>query len=521
MQTTSEQFTTHAQADIRPLTWRCFISFEKEYDAAITFFTIGVSAIGGGDFIPGNGDVVQEWDKYIYDDFTNRIMSIEWSREVEQFASITMGMADIVLDNHDDYFTTGSGSAIDGHILPYRPVRLLAGFGDEAIPVFIGLTARMPIIDEVNKTATFHCIDYMYSLMNRPLLESSLYTDMYTDEILDELFQLAGLTSVQLELDHGLVAYPYVYFKKDTKLITAVKKLLEVEAGRIYMDENGVIHFKNRQNYTSTPVHTFTPYKDIIAFSTRKEDEIINVVEIKGAVKEVRPKQAFYYLDGTISPETAILVPANSSAIFWAEFQSVVTSVDTPVISATATTSNFSVNRASDGSSTEDTTDVTVSAATLFTDTYKLTFANSGNVDLYVYKLELFGTPVADVETIFVREEDATSIAAYDERILSLSSEMFQSRTEAESRALSILHDWSTFGGVNQMQVKGSMAFQLDDTVRVNLYDNIQDYKITKITNQIKQPARYTQILWLRKFDPDTYFTIGVSAIGGSDVIAP
>src|SRR5689334_6036196 len=100
MRNVSEEFTRLSRADVRPIITGVKMSFPKEFDDSITFFTIEQSAIGGNDFIPGETSVVQEWDKYEYTDYSSRIIAVEWSREVEKFFSVTMAMADIVLDNH-------------------------------------------------------------------------------------------------------------------------------------------------------------------------------------------------------------------------------------------------------------------------------------------------------------------------------------------------------------------------------------------------------------------------------------
>src|SRR3989304_6220941 len=122
MQDTSERFLERSRQDMRPLAWGCRISFDKQFDDDIDFFTIQTSVIGGGDFIPASSsDVVQEWDKYQYTDYSDRVMDISLTRQREPLGSITLSMADIVLRNDDDHFTPGKGSEIDDFILPGRP----------------------------------------------------------------------------------------------------------------------------------------------------------------------------------------------------------------------------------------------------------------------------------------------------------------------------------------------------------------------------------------------------------------
>src|SRR5437868_6482580 len=107
MQSVSGNFTGASSAPMRKLNRAVKMSFLKTYAAGVNFFTIGVSTIGGGDIIRGSGNVVQEWDKYNYSDFSNRIIDIEYNREsaIDPNVPVVVATADITLDNHDDYFT--------------------------------------------------------------------------------------------------------------------------------------------------------------------------------------------------------------------------------------------------------------------------------------------------------------------------------------------------------------------------------------------------------------------------------
>lgn len=515
MQTVSGQFTSYAQGDIRPLAYMVKLAFDKTFDNNIDFFTIGDSLIGGSDFIPGTGDVVQEWDKYQYADYSSRVIDVEWERETEQIGGVQMAMADVVFNNYDDYFTPGGGSEIENYILPYRPIRILSGFANELIPGFIGITEKMPVIDEKAKTATFHCIDFLYTLLNRPLLESTMLQNKRTDEVISTLFQLAGLLSVQLDLDEGINFIDFTYFEKGTKLINAINELVDAEQGKLYMDENGVITFKNRQNYNNEVVYNFDAYNNIIDVKTRKEDDIRNVVEIRGSVREVQPIQKIWQL-----PQ-AVFIAAGESKEYWADLQEPVTTVDDPVFINDATTSSFNVNTLSDGTGTQNVTDVTLTASDIFGKSFKMTFANSGSADLYITEIILFGTPAPIVKNIYVREQDATSVAKYDERVISIDNDFLQDEDFAQSKALIILDDFAEYGSIQELDVKGSMALQIDDTIRVNLFNRIGNYKITKITNKISFPAKFTQILRVKDFTARTYFRIGDSLIGGDDQISP
>lgn len=491
------------------------MSFERSYDVDIDFFTVGVSTIGGPDIIKGDGDVVQEWDKYEYTDFSQRLIAMEWTRQEDPINSVSLAIADFELNNTDDIFTPQAGSSIDEFILPFRPVKLFCGFKNEGVPGFIGLTEKMPIVDQRDKTARFHCIDFLYSLFNRPLDETIVMTDSSTDIVLDQLFQLAGLTSTQYQLDTGFNIVRFVYFPKGMKMGDAVNELMEAEQGRLYMDETGIIRFKNRQNFSDTPVWTFTPH-NILDIQTEHEASLYNVVEIISKVRVVQQIQKAWQLS------IPVTVPAGGEVEVWADFEDPVTTVNDPAYSANEVpNSYFLVNTREDGTGETHASNVTLSSSDLFHNSMKLTFANAGAVDYYLTDIVLWGTPARIVKEIYVREEDAASIAKYDERVLTIENNFIQREDEAYSKARILLDDYSEFGNVKTLIVKGNPALQIGDAIEVILPGiGSQIFTISRITNRYAN-GQYTQILTVKQRDPQHYFTVGESLIGGTDVIAP
>lgn len=517
MQSTSVDFVNHATKDLREVDFGVLMSFPKVYNASITRAQAELPLTGPrSKTIYHTSVITQEWDKYTFSDFTDRVITIEWTRSVELFSSVVAAMADIVLDNTDDYFTPGAGSAINDYILPYRPIRIYAGWQNKLVPVFIGVTEKMPVIDENAKTATFHCVDFLYTLYNRPLDESVMYTGSRVDQILEGLFGQFDILPTQLDLDQANSTPPYAFFPKGMKLIEALTKLMQAEQGRLFMDEEGVITFKNRQNYSNTAVMNFNMYDSIKDIATTRQDDIINVIEIQGQIREVQPNQPYWEASSSIE------VPPNDSVDVWAEFNDPVSTVDDPVYATSALTSSFSVNSASDGSGTDDAVNVTLTASDILGGTtFKMTFTNASAGTLYITALKLYATPIPVIKNLYIREQTDSSVAKYDERILSIQNDLFQDETDAQSFAIVVLADYPEVGKPQEIDVKGSPALQIDDTIRINNYDNIDDYKITKIVNKINYPINFEQRLQVKAYEPIQYFTIGVSMIGGTDQIHP
>jgi len=513
MQTTTSAFSQKANGAMRRITHRALMSFPRQYLPSVTFFTIGVSTIGGSDIIKGVGDVVAEWDKYQYDDYSYRIKSIEVTRQEENFNSTTLAQADVVMENHDNYFTPNRGSVIDEFILPYRPIKLAGGFGFEAVPQFVGLTEKMPSVEEKSKTISLHCIDFMYSLFNRPLDQAVMYQDMRTDEILAALLVAFGISPTQYQFDIGFNIIAFAFFDKGSKFGDVVKKLMQAEMGRFYMDEEGVIRFKNRQNYSSSPVWFFNE-SNIIDIQTSKQDDIINVVEIKANVREVQANQKFWEL------QSAVRVPAGSSLTLWADFEDPVTTVDDPVYITSATTSLYTTNTAEDGSGSAVSSNFSLSGNTQFSKSYQMEFTNTNSFDVFITTLELFARPAKIVKELYIREEDSTSVGKYDERVLTIENEFFNDEGEAQSKAKIILDDESEYANTYILTVKGNPALQIGDAVNVSVFGSADVFVIKKFVNRW-EAGKFSQILTVKKKTFRTFFTVGISTIGGVDVIAP
>lgn len=504
MQSVSAGFNAVAAAAIRKPAWRLFLAFDKTLDPDITFFTIGESLIGGPDFIPGTGDVVQEWDKYPYTDYSDRVISMEWQREETIPSSLTLAFGDIVLDNSDGLFTPGGDSDIAEFILPYRPVRILSGFGSELVPQFIGLTEKMPEVNEKTKTVRFHVIDYLSALMKRPLDEAVIYQDMRVDEILAELFELVGLLPTQYEFDEAFVTIPFAYFDADTKLGDAVKKLVQADLGSMFLSETGVLRYRGRQNFDDTPVLNFDR-SNTFEFKTRTQSDIINVVTVKADVRSVQPNQLIYTLSEPLR------VGAGQTAEMIADFQDPVVSVDAPV---------YVANTMADGSGTDATGDISVDSQTNFAKASKLVFENGGVTDAYITQMTLYGEPAQVTSKITVREEAASSVGAYDEQVLPIDNEYIQDESTARSLALLLLSQFAEFGAAYEAEVHGNPALQLDDQVGFDITSPEPDYAIIKIQNRL-QGSRFRQFLRVKSRTGLSFFTIQSSLIQGGDVIAP
>jgi hypothetical protein len=518
MQEVTSSLYVKTKAQLRKLCWVCFISWTKAFNAGVTFFTIGSSTIGGIDIIKGMGDVVQEWDKYAYTDFSNRIINFEWTREQDPYiGGAVLSIADIVLDNHDDYFTPNQpGSPLGANILPWRPVRLYAGFGNEVVPVFVGLIENMPNIDTKAKIVTIHCIDFLQSIFNYPLDQALILQNNRTDQIISTLLQLAGLGPTQMSLDTGQSLIPFFFANKGDKLGPILRALASAEMGKIYMDENGVIRFLNRTNWlANTSISWVFNRGNTLERRTTTDENIINVVDIKADVRTLQANIKFWDL------AAPILIPPLSSVVIWADLNDPAVTIDTPVYVTGATTSSYTTNVEADSSGLPYNANITLSSISKFAKSAKMTFANShATIPIYITGIALFGTPAPATSVAYDRVEDATSVAAYDERPLTIENDFIQDTSTAHSISTIIIEDNKAFSPVRELDVVGVPQLQVGDTVIISDEKVTDTYSVTKIVSKMVQ-TQFTQTLSVVKKIMRTYFRPGISSIGGADAIAP
>ncbi len=524
MQTVSSQFTARTEKDVQNLTSAALISFDKQFDPAIDFLEIGVSEIGGSDIIKGDSNVLQESDKYVYGDYSDRVLSIEYDREtVPPTNPYTMATATIILDNYDDIFTpTNPNSDLYPNVVPRRPIRIYVGYKGENIPVFIGLTEKKPELNERQKTATFRCIDFMSAIMGTPLLEEVMYVDMRTDEVIQALLESTGLIASQFDLDTGTQRIPFAYFKKDSKLGDAIKDICEFELGNLSMTETGRIKFENRTNwYSNTRVWDFDIEDSVIEPKNGTEDKIINVVEVTSNARSVQEKRVVYDRD------TSDKVEAGETLEVFIDFKD--DDGDLPVISANDPTlgfdsadSHYTANTMQDGSGSAY-TDLDLISTSLFSTGMKLVFENTGSSTAYLTDLIIWGEPAPVTTRLFLRIQDDDSVGdrdGYEEKIHKVENNYIQDQTTAITLATILLQDRASEQDQKELLVVGVPQLQVGDVVGYIDENSDEDYFVTRI-NGIFNTSGFKQYLKLSKRIINIYFRIEISTIGGSDPLGP
>lgn len=518
MQIVPNGFNALADGDVRPLSWGLLISFDKQFDDDITFFTLNQSVLNGTDILaPTEDNPLQAWDLYEYLDYTDRVIFMSWERELEFPYSIVSAIADFQVNNYDKYFTPGSGSPISADNLPKRPVRLLSGFANTLLPQFVGLTQGMPEVDEDNRLATFTALDFLTQIFGMKIRNTIAMANVSTDVVLANIFTQFGLATDQYDLAPARNVIPFLFFERDQMTAgDVIRKLMEAEMGMLWLDEQGIIRFRPRLEQPSTPSYLFDS-ENIISLATSGDDEIINSVTITTDVRVLQEFQVVYSKD--VGSTQLNVVPAGGTYVFSAELKDPCLSIEVPVYGEVTDVSWFT---ADDALGNPVSSGVSVISTELKTNTYEVTIQNTNPFSVNINQMELWGQPgkQVSVEPIIYENIETESVEKYEVQDLPIDNNFIQSVDQARSLALTILDEYSQYADIIEIEVKGNPAIQLSDIIEVDHENYTGQYRVIGIKNKL-QDQKYTQILRAKKYTPRHWFTLNQSILNGSDVLAP
>ncbi len=524
MQIVPSWYNALANGNIRPHTWGAYISFTKEYDDAITFFTLNVSQLDGTDILSTSVDnPLQDWDLYEYTDFSERVIYQSVQRELEFPYSVVNSIADFSLNNYDNYFTPNAGSPIEGFILPKRPVRLLQGLSTALLPQFVGLTQGMPKISRDDGTATFTAMDFLTQIYSMPIRNTEAMQDVRTDEVLADIFTQFGLSPSQYDLGRGRNVIKFLFFEKNQQTAgDVIRPLMQAEGGLLWLDEEGIIKFRSRLEQPDTSSYTFDS-DSIVLLNTSGDDQIINHVIINTDVREVQEYQTVYSKKTTDS--TLNVIPAGGSNVFIADLQDPLLTVEEPVYGLNAGVSWFTATEA-DG--TEVTGGISITSVELKTNTYEMTIENANGFDVNIDQMNLWAQPAKriSVEPIVYENKDQDSIDKYETQgggtntPMEITNNFVQDVDTARSLALTILDEYSEYADIIEFEAKGNSAIQLGDINTIDYENYDGEYRVIGINNKL-QDSKYTQIIKARRYAPRDWFTLDVSELNGVAVLAP
>lgn len=524
MQVVPQLFHDMANNSVIPLDWEFSASFDKSFDDDVAFFTLDVSELDGVDILgSSDNNPIQEWDKYNYTKYRDRVISMEWQRTLDFPYSVQSAIADVTLNNYDDYFTPNSGSPIDDYILPKRPMRIYAGFQNtENLSQLVGLSQGSPELSESEKTASFHILDFLSEMFNMDLSSTIAMRDVRTDEVLDAIFQQFGLLPSQYNLAKGRNIIPFLFIEKGTNAGEVFRQLMQAEMGKLWLDEQGILRFEQRLMTGETSVITFDE-TNIIDFQDTQDDEIINDIRITSNVRKVFDFQPIFTnaqstSNYTFSVESSFKIPASSTAFY------PYASLDDPAISATVPTNGRQTDtswftaRKSNGTIVNS--GVSITFTQLNTSSYTMLFENTNGFDVYIDQIEVWGEPARIVNELRYRAYDDVSVGKYGNQVLEINNDFFGNEANCNAFADYVLESYKDYAGIVEITVKGDPSMQLGDIATVNYKNTNGTYKIIDTKLKMENFALQTTIR-ARKYTIYDWFVLDQSELDGTDILAP
>lgn len=515
----STAFHNEAKGQVIQPVVRGFISFTKNISSSTKFFQIGSSKVNGTDILkPSESNPIQLWDKYDYTDYSDRLVKAEWSRSIEFPYTVQTAIADLTFDNHDLYFLPYSNSAISNYNLPGRPTRISAGYAiNGVIPQLVGTTQGVVKIDDANKTATYHIVDFLGSIAEQSLASVISMRNVRTDEALAAIVQQFGVLPSQYSFDKGTNQIPFVFFDTDVTAGEAIRKLVQAEGGRFWLDELGILRFQSRVNTPGSYVAAFSE-GDIIKISPSTNAKVVNYVNIKADIREVQEWQSVYTKSssGNSIDTNLWVVPANSSHTWEANLTDPCYDLVTPLLGKNSAVSWFTA-RAANG--TEVTSGVSITATATHTNSYSMTFRNTNNFPVEIDEIELWGEPAKVIDSIDLEMYDDVSLPKYGKQMMQITDNQFiQSYSQAQAVAKNMLYKYGSYCETVELEIKGDVSLQLGDVIRIagpyhGAYNST--YMIESISHCV-QAGLLTTKMTVQEFRTINYFKLNTHKLNST-----
>lgn len=528
MISTTNVFNAVADGTIRPLALNAKISFTKQRSLSVDWFVLDQSELDGSDILATDpDDSIQLWDAYEWEDYTSDVIGMSWSRSVEFPYNVQSAFCDLQLNNTSQKYTyDNSSSPLYGNILPKRPMRTYAGFKKsgyiETVPVFVGLTQKMPKYSGLNdSTATFSAHDFLSEIADTQLNQTVMLRDVRTDEAIATILDTYGMDASMYNLAHGLNVIPFVVFESGLNAGNILEKLVQAENGKLWLDEKGIIRFEPRTaDVGKTSVMTFDD-ENIIEITPSRTDGIVNRVKITSDIRAVQDSQPIFSMANEngyqqLASDDSYRIESLGNKDVWISFDDPIWSATlSPVLDGNPDDSYFTAfDLAGDPVSSGIT-----ATGYLFSDSMKITFTNTNNFAVSISFLEIWGQPAKVVDTIKYNAYDSDSVDKFGEMILEISdNDYFGSYNNADSYATNILKTRAGYSPTMNLKVKGNPALQLGDIIHVD-YKYIGDYKVVGIKSSITNGGGFTQELTVERTEIMMPFILDESQLDGADVL--
>jgi len=493
------------------------ISWLRSQNTTRSACVVDSSTVDGPDLILGQSSVITQPDYFDYFNEDIHAINLEYDRSIDEpTGGIAYTLADVLLDNTSLRFTPDYNATVGTALLPNRPIKMLMGFTingtDRLLPIVYG-TTRDVREEKTGRTVSVSAYDYIYYI-NNYRLESTIYENKRTDEIIADILNTMGFAENQYNLDEGLNVIPFAWFEKNQTAGSRIRQLMESEEGTFYQDEAGVIQFKNRRTILSAPynasVWTINP-EDILYWEADRSAQTINRAIVSADVRSVKSSREVWRL-GAYE-----ILPNASTTEIWVTFEDPVTSINALVEGV-----DYFANTKTDGSGTDVSSSISV-VVTVFTTSAKVEVTNSHGSDVALTFLKLSGTPATIDSLIEEVYEDTDSQDDYGQQPYVIENDYINSQSFAYYLARAMVRKYKdprrrirlTVMAVPQLQLLDRVAVKDRDT------DTSTDYRLMRIQGTMS-PFGFYQTLTLREItglEAESPSIVDTSVVDSTDVV--
>lgn len=310
----SEKFLNYTNGQLIRFRPNLKISFNKKRKAGANWLTLDSSVLNGDDLLATNEEnTTQVWDAYDYQDISQRLVNVNVTRGLEFPYGVQASALDVKLNNYDGYFTFANveewengrtKSPVADYILPSRPIRLFLRGCEKLpdnLPLFVGITKELPQYnnDSGDYTIDWSALDYLSEIADKGLTKGIKLLNATTDEVIKEILNQFGMTTEQYSLEKGQNEIPFVYIEHGQKTGEILKKLVQAENGKLWLDERGVIRFATRSSVLDKEPVMRLNASNIIKLKNSQLTGLINKISIKSEVRKVLERQKVYEMENT------------------------------------------------------------------------------------------------------------------------------------------------------------------------------------------------------------------------------
>lgn len=395
-----------------------------------------------------------DWDKDgTYTDETGRLLSLSSSRGRDQavftdsYDRARIGECSFILDNYDRrYDPHYTSSPLTGTILPDRPVKIQLTYDSLTRNVFNGRLSNIIPFGE-DRTVQVICLDGLSSLRKQYCSLGSLQTDISVADAISTLLEDAGFPYITGELtfpfdfpgtmgsssieDNGDVI-PYWWSDHRLTVLEAIDELSQAFMGDYYVDTAGNFVYEARSYdiVSSVTLDQSQLLRDIEV--SQPWEDIRNVIRVIGHPLLSSAADSELWKLGNIP-----LIAAGESLTIWAEYSYEGVYCAATAITTLAATTDYTANTLENGTGTDKTAQISI-VKTDYAAISKLVITNNDAAAVYLTLMKLRGTALYNLSGSLVEETDATSITAYGQNGLTVSSPWLQTTDDIQAHA-----DWA------------------------------------------------------------------------------